>query len=334
MSNFRLRRLQSDYDAVKRLVHLHPKIEVEGVSGNPPDRYRLVMRVRSLREQGERVDLAREHRLEITLPKGYPRDAPVCRMLMPVFHPNIAPHTVCIGDHWSAAERLDEMIQRVGEMLGFQSYNVQSPLNGQAARWVEEHMHRLPIEKEEFFIDLSRAVHRDVKTASQDQCSNCGAKDKPLEPCGTGHVLCGDCVAHCKVCGSVLCLACGSTSCKACAQAALAATAPTAARVQAPVNPSGPTRPTGPTGPGAATGATATATSTATSVSAVPAKAAPEAAAAQHQGWVCSNCGTRDTKAVQCRQKHILCSNCMIRCQTCGQGLCMMCGQYPCQACA
>ena len=77
MSNFRLRRLQSDYEGVKRLVHLHPKIEVEGVSGNPPDRYRLVMRVRSLREQGERVDLAREHRLEITLPKGYPRDAPV-----------------------------------------------------------------------------------------------------------------------------------------------------------------------------------------------------------------------------------------------------------------
>lgn len=120
MSNFRLRRLQSDYEAVKRLVHLHPKIEVEGVSGNPPDRYRLVLRVRSLKEQGERIDLAREHRLEITLPRTYPRDAPICRMLTPVFHPNIAPHTVCIGDHWSAAERLDEMIQRVGEMLAFQ----------------------------------------------------------------------------------------------------------------------------------------------------------------------------------------------------------------------
>jgi ubiquitin-protein ligase len=297
MSNFRLRRLQSDYEAVKRLVNLHPKIEVEGVSGNPPDRYRLVMRVRSLREQGERVDLAREHRLEITLPKGYPRDAPVCRMLTPVFHPNIAPHTVCIGDHWSAAERLDEMIQRVGEMLGFQSYNVQSPLNGQAARWVEEHMHRLPIEKEEFFIDLSSAAHRDLDTADRAQCSNCGAKDKPLEPCETGHVLCGDCVAHCKVCGAVVCLTCGSTSCTACARAALAATAP---RVQTP---------------------------------ATPAVAAP-AQQPQHQGWVCSNCGTRDTKAVQCRQKHILCSNCMVRCQTCGRGLCMMCGQYPCQACA
>ncbi|GMR22725.1 MAG: hypothetical protein BMS9Abin37_1093 [Acidobacteriota bacterium] len=319
MSNFRLRRLQSDYEAVKRLVHLHPKIDVEGVSGNPPDRYRLVIRVRSLREQGERVDLAREHRLEVTLPKGYPRDAPVCRMLTPVFHPNIAPHTVCIGDHWSAAERLDEMIQRVGEMLGFQSYNVQSPLNGQAARWVEEHTHRLPIEKEEFFIDLSNADYGDVTTADRDQCSNCGARGKPLEPCGTGHTLCGDCIAHCKVCGAVVCLTCGSTSCKGCARAALAATAlPAAPRVQTPANP---------------TDATATGISTVIPKTATPAKAAP-VQHQQHQGWVCSNCGTRDTKAVQCRQKHILCSNCMIRCQTCGRGLCMMCGQYPCQACA
>ena len=326
MSNFRLRRLQSDYEAVKRLVHLHPKIEVEGMSGNPPDRYRLVMRVRSLREQGERIDLAREHRLEITLPKGYPRDAPVCRMLTPVFHPNIAPHTVCIGDHWSAAERLDEMIQRVGEMLGFQSYNVKSPLNGQAARWVEEHMHRLPIEKEEFFIDLSTSEHRGLKTEQDNKCSNCSAEETALEPCGEGHVLCGDCVAHCKVCGSILCLTCGTSSCSACAQAALAATAPAATpSVHTPV-------------------ATATATSTAARATATPATAAPvqpsparpaqQAPAAQHQGWVCSNCGTRDTKAVQCREKHILCSNCMVRCPSCGRGLCVVCGQYPCQACA
>ena len=65
MSNFRLRRLQSDYEAVKRLVHLHPKIEVEGVSGNPPDRYRLVLRVRSLREQGDKIDLAREGAISV-----------------------------------------------------------------------------------------------------------------------------------------------------------------------------------------------------------------------------------------------------------------------------
>jgi ubiquitin-protein ligase len=79
-------------------------------------------------------------------------------MLTPVFHPNIAPHTVCIGDHWSAGQSLDMLIQRVGEMLSFQSYNIKSPLNGRAARWVEENMGRLPLEREDFFIDLSAAA--------------------------------------------------------------------------------------------------------------------------------------------------------------------------------
>src|SRR6185369_7881995 len=129
----RLRRLQSDYEAIRRLVRVHPHIKTEGVSGNPPEVYRLFLSVRSLQQRGEELFFVDQHRLEITLPRGYPRDAPTCRMLTPVFHPNIAPHAVCIGDHWSAAQTLDQMIQRVGEMLAFQSYNTKSPLNGSPA---------------------------------------------------------------------------------------------------------------------------------------------------------------------------------------------------------
>ncbi len=28
--------------------------------------------------------------------------SPPCRMLTPVFHPNVDPQKICIGDHWSA----------------------------------------------------------------------------------------------------------------------------------------------------------------------------------------------------------------------------------------
>ena len=158
MSNVRLRRLMSDYEAVRRLSRRHPKIQVEGVTGNPPEKYLLVLKVNSLRERGGAIEAADTHRLEITLPGGYPRDAPLFRMLSPVFHPNIAPHAVCIGDHWTAGQSLDVLIQRVGEMLAFQSYNTKSPLNGRAAQWVEEHLDRLPIDREEFFVDLSDGV--------------------------------------------------------------------------------------------------------------------------------------------------------------------------------
>jgi ubiquitin-protein ligase len=211
--NVRLRRLQSDYDAVRRLARLHPRVKVEGVSGTPPDRYRMVLTVRSLREKGERLVIASQHRLEVVLPKGYPRDAPLFRMLTPVFHPNIAPHAVCIGDHWTAAESLDALIQRVGEMLAFQSYNVKSPLNGKAARWVEEHPSKLPLEKEEFFLDLGAAP---TEEPTEQRCSNCGAAAARYDTCEQGHSICPDCGARCATCGGLLCLACGTTVCARC----------------------------------------------------------------------------------------------------------------------
>jgi len=222
MDNVRLRRLKSDHEALRRLAHLHPKIEIEGVFGNPPERYRLVLKVKSLRERGETIETATEHRLEVTMPRGYPRDAPMFRMLTPVFHPNIAPHAVCIGDNWTAGEPLDQLIQRVGEILAYQSYNTKSPLNGRAAQWVDEHRAQLPIDPEEFFVDLAALPAVDDHAAA---CSNCGARaaaGPALTPCSAGHALCGDCVMRCQICARVLCLTCGENACPACAAATAA----------------------------------------------------------------------------------------------------------------
>ena len=98
------------------------------------------------------------HLVEIFLTLGYPRQAPQCRMLTPIFHPNIAPHAVCIGDHWSAGESLSALLVRIGEMLTFQSYNTKSPLNGAAARWAEQNLHRLPLQS----VDLTAGVEGDT----------------------------------------------------------------------------------------------------------------------------------------------------------------------------
>jgi predicted Zn finger-like uncharacterized protein len=88
----------------------------------------------------------KDHLVEIALPRNYPRTPPQCRALSPVFHPNIAPHAICVGDHWGAGESLQSIVIRIGEMLAFQSYNVKSPLNGEAARWVEENKDKLPLD--------------------------------------------------------------------------------------------------------------------------------------------------------------------------------------------
>ena len=107
------------------------------------------------------------------------------------------------------------MIQRVGEMLAFQSYNIKSPLNGRAAQWVEEHLGELPVDKGELFVYLSQEPP--PATAESAACANCGATGVPLRACDQGHgIIRPDCVVLCPTQQHVLCLACGTKRCRPC----------------------------------------------------------------------------------------------------------------------
>jgi predicted Zn finger-like uncharacterized protein len=146
MSTVRLRRLQADFDKVREYVNRHPRLQLIQSDGTPPERYQLEYRIRGLRQTADEMSLVKSHMVEISLPVSYPRLAPQCRMLTPIFHPNIAPHAICIGDHWSPGEPLWSIVARIGEMISYQSYNTRSPLNGEAARWVDEHLDELPLD--------------------------------------------------------------------------------------------------------------------------------------------------------------------------------------------
>jgi len=144
----RLRRLQSDFQTVSRLFAEHPRIRLVQTQGEPPERYTFTIQVAGLAPEGaENFKPANEHRIEVFLPADYPRRPPVCRMLSPVFHPNIDPQKICIGDHWSAGQSVAALVVRIAEMLCYQSYNLKSPLNAVAAAWAEKHVDQLPLEK-------------------------------------------------------------------------------------------------------------------------------------------------------------------------------------------
>jgi len=146
MSTVRLRRLTADFMKLQDYVRKHPRVRLIQVEGDPPERYQLEFRINSLRMVGRELQQVQSHLVEIALPLNYPRTPPQCRMLSPVFHPNIAPHAICVGDHWGAGESLESIVIRIGEMLAYQSYNVKSPLNGEAARWVELNKHLIPLD--------------------------------------------------------------------------------------------------------------------------------------------------------------------------------------------
>ena len=168
MSTVRLRRLTADFTQLDEYAKAHPRLRLIQAEGEPPEKYQLEYRIKSLRQVGEELQEVKSHIVEITLPRSYPRVPPQCRMLSPVFHPNIAPHAICVGDHWSAGESLKSIVMRIGEMLAYQSYNVKSPLNGEAARWVDEHQDELPLDRVSMIVEESRPECDEVEVVESD----------------------------------------------------------------------------------------------------------------------------------------------------------------------
>lgn len=143
----RIRRLKLDYEILQRRFAGWPAVQIVGTAGIPPEIYRFAYNVRGLYVSASGEILERDtHVLEVNLSLGYPRRAPQCRMLTPVFHPNFDDAMVCIGDFWAASEGLDDLVVRIGRMIAYQEYNTKSPLNGLAAKWAAQNANLLPVD--------------------------------------------------------------------------------------------------------------------------------------------------------------------------------------------
>ena len=143
----RIRRLAQDYQLLQQVLKDWPLIQISGTAGLPPEMYRFTYNLKGLYVAPTGEILERNvHVLEVNLTLGYPRRAPQCRMLTPVFHPNFDDSTVCIGDFWAASEGLDDLIVRIGRMIAYQEYNTRSPLNGLAAKWAAQNAGLLPVD--------------------------------------------------------------------------------------------------------------------------------------------------------------------------------------------
>ena len=147
MPSPRTRRLLLDHQTLTTRLAAWPLVQITGTAGIPPEIYRFTYNLRGLYVAGSGEILEREtHVMEVNLSLGYPRRAPQCRMLTPVFHPNFDDATVCIGDFWAASEGLDDLVIRIGRMIAYQEYNTKSPLNGLAAKWAAQNAALLPID--------------------------------------------------------------------------------------------------------------------------------------------------------------------------------------------
>lgn len=145
MSSPRLKRLERDFAAISQRFENHPHITVQPIGSTPPSKYRIIYRVPSLRVDGaDRLTISDLTVVELTLPIDYPKAKPTAVTMERVFHPNFGDY-VCIADFWSPAQKLDDIILEIGEMLQWQKYNIRSPLDAVAAQWATKHLDEIPV---------------------------------------------------------------------------------------------------------------------------------------------------------------------------------------------
>jgi ubiquitin-protein ligase len=143
----RTRRLIADHRQMNEALGNGPVLRLLEAAGEPAEVYKIEFKVRGIEAMKSEGPVFRDrHVAEIRLTSDYPRLAPLCRMLTPIFHPNIDESAICVGDHWVAGERLIDLVVRIAQMIAYQQYNIKSPLNGEAAMWADLNPQALPVD--------------------------------------------------------------------------------------------------------------------------------------------------------------------------------------------
>lgn len=175
----RIRRLASDYEAVRSRFSGHEHVTVQPVEGSPPTEYEVVYRLKGLSRDGARPKITHEHMCKIRLGVDYPRAAPYVEATSDVFHPNVAGH-YCIGDVWTPAESIADVIERIGEMIQWQEFNVNSALNADAALYAKAHPDLFPLDAIEL-TPPEAEVEILVNRANNDSSKKAGGKPEDSE---------------------------------------------------------------------------------------------------------------------------------------------------------
>jgi ubiquitin-protein ligase len=150
MSNIPERRFKAEVELLENLQARSKYISIEFV-GNPIRRYIVTYTCTGIYRDEETKEIRHStfHQMEVLLSEGYPRIRPHFRWMTPVFHPNIEPKIdVCIGDVWNISKTISDFLVDIGEMVQYKRYNPENAYNHEAATWVIQNKHILPIGRE------------------------------------------------------------------------------------------------------------------------------------------------------------------------------------------
>lgn len=138
-------RLEHEWRQMQRNFAYHPAVRVIPLHGNPPAEYQVELTCRTLyiRDDGQ-LDYIETPSIHIWLPPGYPHEPPVVRPMHALFHPNVTMEGIAIIPTWEATRTLPQLVQQIGGLLAFHTYDPWTVWNPAAMDWVNANTAYLP----------------------------------------------------------------------------------------------------------------------------------------------------------------------------------------------
>ena len=139
--------IAEDYEQLKELLEFYPNISIIKTEGQPPNSYEIEYNLRGyVKEDDNTIGIGHTHRVQLSLPFGYPHFAPIAKPLTSIFHPDFDPAAVRLADRWQQHPSLPELVLHIGEMICGIVYNLEDPFSQEAAEWYEDHEDQLPLD--------------------------------------------------------------------------------------------------------------------------------------------------------------------------------------------
>ncbi len=127
---------------------LKPEEFIQQFPDRSPEKYLVMFRCIGLKKiSSDKFDRTSEHLLEVVFGLDYPARPPRFVWITPIWHPNINPPYLCAeGRPFAIGTTLDQVCLMAGQMVQYRNYNLDDPLNKEAAAWAAENQDIFPVD--------------------------------------------------------------------------------------------------------------------------------------------------------------------------------------------
>ncbi len=124
----------------------HPAISIKPAKGDPPEQYEITYNITGFSKPGRgEATLSTGHKVELTIPFGFPHFPPSCKPKSDIYHPDFDPAAICLGDFWQQHSQIPDLIIFIGKLINGESYSTTNAFNEEAAIWYQSHKDVFPI---------------------------------------------------------------------------------------------------------------------------------------------------------------------------------------------